>query len=196
MPRVMSKRGVMLDTEFRYLHRKDSGMLRAEYLPSDPEYDNKDRSLVSFEDKGNPLPRLTTRIDASNVSDKDYFKDLGNTLVQSSQSFLKREAHTTYHGNQWTLDARVLNFQTVDPTVAVVDRPYMELPRVRFNAAPEQRLMGLHFGFDSEVTQFEKDKTVTGTRVDMLPQLDPAVRARGLLHQALGRIAPDLLSVE
>jgi len=171
VPRLMSDRGMLLGTEFRYLHRHDSGILRAEYLPSDHKYDDKDRSLVSFEDNGNPLPRLTTRIDASNVSDKDYFQDLGNTLVQSSQSFLKREANATYHGNLWTLDTRVLNFQTVDPSVAVVDRPYMELPRVRFNAAPEQSLLGLRFGFDSEVTQFEKDKAVTGTRVDMQPRL-------------------------
>jgi LPS-assembly protein len=171
MPRIMSERGVMMNTEFRYLSRNNSGMLRAEYLPSDNKYDNRSRSLVSFEDKGHPLPRLTTHIDASDVSDKDYFQDLGTTLVQSSQSFLKREAEATYHGNRWMLDTRVLNFQTVDPTVAVADRPYMELPRVRFSAAPAQRLLGLQFSVDSEVTQFDKDKSVTGTRVDTLPQL-------------------------
>jgi len=171
MPRIMSDRGVMMNTEFRYLSRINSGMLRAEYLPSDNKYDNRSRSLVSFEDKGNPLPRLTTHIDASNVSDKDYFRDLGTTLVQSSQSFLRREAEATYHGNRWMLDTRVLNFQTVDPTVAVADRPYMELPRVRFSATPAQRLLGLQFNVDSEVTQFDKDKSVTGTRVDMFPQL-------------------------
>jgi LPS-assembly protein len=187
MPRVMSERGVMMNMEFRYLHRKDSGMLRAEYLPSDNKYDDKSRSLVSFEDKGNPMPHLTTRIDASNVSDKQYFQDLGNTLVQSSQSFLKREAEATYHGNRWMLDTRVLNFQTVDPTVAVVDRPYTELPRVRFSAAPAQNLLGVHFNVDSEVTQFEKDKTVTGTRVDMLPQLSlPFERASYYIKPAAG----------
>ena len=170
-PRIMSDRGVMLATEFRYLQRHDSGIVRAEYLPSDSKYDNKSRSLVSFQDNGHPLPRLTTHIKASNVSDKDYFKDLGNTLVQSSHSFLQRKAQATYYGNRWTLDTRVLNFQTVDPAVAVVNRPYMELPRVRFNAAPAQKLLGLSFNLDSEVTQFEKDKAVSGTRVDMLPRL-------------------------
>jgi LPS-assembly protein len=187
MPRIMSERGVMMNTEFRYLSRTNSGMLRAEYLPSDNKYDNRSRSLVSFEDKGNPLPRLTTHIDASDVSDKDYFRDLGTTLVQSSQSFLRREAQATYHGNRWMLDTRVLNFQTVDPTVSVADRPYMELPRVRFNAAPAQRLLGLQFNLDSEVTQFDKDKSVTGTRVDMLPQLSlPIERAAWYLKPSAG----------
>jgi len=187
MPRIMSDRGVMMNTEFRYLSRTNRGMLRAEYLPSDKKYDNRSRSLVSFEDSGNPLPRLTTRIKASDVSDKDYFRDLGTTLVQSSQSFLKREAEATYHGNRWMLDTRVLNFQTVDPTVAVVNRPYMELPRVRFNATPAQRLLGLQFSVNSEVTQFEKDKSVTGTRVDMLPQLSlPIERAAWYLKPSAG----------
>jgi LPS-assembly protein len=186
-PRLMTDRGVMLATEFRYLQRHNSGMLRAEYLPSDNMYDNKSRSLVSFEDNGNPLPRLTTHIDARNVSDKDYFKDLGTTLVQSSQSFLQREAQATYHGNRWTLDTRVLNFQTVDPAIAVVDRPYMELPRVRFSATPEQRLLGMRFNVDSEVTQFEKDKAVTGTRVDLWPQLTlPFERASYYIKPSVG----------
>ena len=187
IPRVMSDRGVMLATEFRFLQRRNNGILRAEYLPSDKQYDNKSRSLVSFNDNGNPLPHLTTSINASNVSDKDYFQDLGNTLVESSQSFLKREAKATYHGNRWTLDTRVLNFQTVDPSVAVNDRPYTELPQVRFSAAPAQRLLGLQFNVDSEVTQFDKDKSVTGTRVDMLPQLSlPIERAAWYIKPSAG----------
>jgi LPS-assembly protein len=187
MPRIMSERGVMMNMEFRYLHREDSGALRAAYLPSDNKYDNKSRSLVSFVDNANPFPHLTTSIDASNVSDKYYFQDLGNTLVSSSQSYLRREAQATYLGNRWMLNTRVLNFQTVDPTVAVVDRPYMELPRVRFSAAPAQSLLGVHFNMDSEVTQFEKDKSVTGTRVDMLPQLSvPIERAAWYIKPSAG----------
>jgi LPS-assembly protein len=187
MPRIMSDRGVMMNMEFRYLHRKDRGIFRAEYLPSDNKYNNKSRSLVSFEDTGRPMPHLATRIKASDVSDKDYFTDLGNTLVQTSQSFLRREAQATYYGNRWLLDTRVLNFQTVDPTVAVVNRPYMELPRVRFSAAPAQRLLGLQFNVDSEITQFEKDKSVTGTRVDMLPQLSlPFERASYYIKPSAG----------
>jgi LPS-assembly protein len=187
IPRVMSKRGVMMNAEFRYLHHKDSGTVQVEYLPSDKEYDNKSRSLMSFVDDGHPMPHLTTLIRASNVSDKDYFQNLGTTLVQSSQSFLRREAQATYHGNRWTLDTRLLNFQTVDPTVAVADRPYTELPRILFSAAPAQRLLGLHFNVDSELTQFKKDKAVSGTRLDLLPQLSlPIERASWYVKPAAG----------
>jgi LPS-assembly protein len=171
IPRVMSKRGVMMNAEFRYLHPKDSGTVAVEYLPSDKEYDNKSRSLMSFVDNANPMPHLTTSLNAGKVSDKDYFQDLGTSLVQTSQSFLGQEAKATYHGNRWTLDTRLLNFQTVDPTVAVANRPYTELPQILFSAAPAQRLLGMQLNMDSELTQFEKDKAVSGTRLDLLPQL-------------------------
>lgn len=170
-PRYMSDRGMMLGTEFRYLHRRNRGQISAEYLPSDSQFDNKDRHLVTFLHNGSPVPRLKTKINASNVSDKDYFQDLGDDLVSSSRTHLKREADAIYYGNRWTLDTRVLDFQTVDPTIDVADRPYKELPRIRFNATPKTSLLGVRFSMDSEMVEFEKDKTVTGTRVDLQPRL-------------------------
>jgi len=170
-PRSMSQRGIMLGTEFRYLHRHNRGQLNAEYLPSDNEFDNKDRHLVSFKHKGTPLPRLRTSINASDVSDKDYFQDLGGSLLSSSRTHLKREAEALYHGNRWTLNTRVLDFQTVDPTIDTNDRPYKELPRIRLNAAPRTSLLGLRFRLDSEAVQFEKDDRVTGSRVDVQPRI-------------------------
>jgi LPS-assembly protein len=65
----------------------------------------------------------------------------------------------------------VLDFQTVDPTISVADRPYKELPRIRFSAAPATRPLGLQFSLDSEAVEFEKNDTVTGTRVDLQPRL-------------------------
>lgn len=175
-PRYMSDRGVMLGTEFRYLHSRNSGQFNAEYLPSDSEFDNKDRHLVTFKHSGNPFPRVETGVNASDVSDKDYFQNLGGSLLNSSRTHLKREADVAYHGNRWTLDTRVLDFQTVDKTIAVADRPYKELPRIRFNAAPRASLLGMRFRLDSEAVKFEKDNTVTGTRIDLWPRISLPVR--------------------
>jgi LPS-assembly protein len=175
-PRYMSDRGVLMGTEFRYLHRHNTGQINAEYLPSDSDFDDKDRHLLTFKHRGNPFPRVETAIDASDVSDKDYFQDLGDSLLSSSKTHLKREADVVYHGNRWTLDARVLDFQTVDPTIAVIDRPYKQLPRIRFSAAPRTSLLGMRFRLDSEAVEFEKEDTVTGTRVDVQPRITLPVR--------------------
>lgn len=174
--RHMSDRGRMLGTEFRYLHKNNNGQFNGEYLPSDSAFDDGDRHLVTFKHDGNPFPRLQTGIDASDVSDKDYFQDLGGSLLKSSRTHLKREADAAYYGERWTLDTRVLNFQTVDKTIAVADRPYKQLPRIRYNAAPRTSLLGMRFRLDSEAVQFEKDNTVTGTRVDVQPRITLPVR--------------------
>ncbi|MFV1973395.1 MAG: LPS-assembly protein LptD [Thiohalobacterales bacterium] len=175
-PRHMSDRGVMLGTEFRYLHKNNSGQFKGEYLPSDSEFDNNNRHLVTFKHNGNPFPRVETGVNASDVSDKDYFQDLGGSLLKTSRTHLKREADVAYHGNRWKLDTRVLNFQTVDKTIAVADRPYKQLPRIRFSAAPRTSLLGLRFQLDSEAVEFDKDNTVTGTRIDLQPRISLPVR--------------------
>jgi LPS-assembly protein len=186
-PRYMSDRGLQMGGEFRYLHRHNSGQLSGEYLPSDNRYDNRNRHLVAFEHNGNPFPRLTTSIDAADVSDKDYFEDLGGDLVNSSRVALKREADVVYHGNRWRLDTRVLDFQTVDPTIPAADRPYKELPRIRLNAAPDWHLAGLRFSMDSEATEFKKDQAVTGRRVDLLPRISlPVERAAYYIKPTVG----------
>ena len=47
-PRYMSKRGMQLDSDFRYLQRNSEGQLGFEYLPNDDELDNATRSYVNY----------------------------------------------------------------------------------------------------------------------------------------------------
>jgi LPS-assembly protein len=178
VPRYMSDRGTMLGGEFRYLHKNNSGEIRAEYLDSDKKYNDEDRSLVSVNHRGNPVPRLETSIVASNVSDEQYFEDLGTTLVQTSQTSLERTATAAYHGDWWDLGVKVQDFQTIDPAVASIDRPYKQLPQIIFDAAPDKRLLGLKFSTHAELNSFDHsdgDKP-TGKRFDIQPRVSLPIR--------------------
>jgi len=190
-PRYMSDRGLMMGGEFRYLNAHNEGTLSAEYLPSDDRFNNENRSLVAIEHHGNPLPRVETRIIASNVSDDSYFEDLGTNLVKSSQSTLERTAEAAYHGSWWDLGLKVQDYQTVDPALTREDRPYKQLPQIVFDAAPQQRLLGLKFSTHAETNYFTHtvDDFIKGTRIDVQPRLslpvqntawyvDPAVSLR------------------
>ena len=190
-PRFMSDRGLMMGGEFRYLNRHNEGTLSAEYLPSDNRFDDKDRSLVAIEHHGNPWPRVETSVVASNVSDDNYFEDLGDSLVKTSQSTLERTATAAYHGSWWDLGLKIQDYQTVDPALTRADRPYKQLPQIVFDAAPQQRLLGLKFSTHAEATYFKHsdDDFIKGTRIDVQPQLslpvhrtawylDPAVSLR------------------
>ncbi|MBI5461781.1 MAG: LPS assembly protein LptD [Gammaproteobacteria bacterium] len=170
-PRLMSKRGVQMQGEFRYLNATNEGNLGLEYLPSDSEYNDEDRSLVRIDHTGRPLERLRTDIVGSNVSDADYFTDLGTSLEVSSATHLKRQAQAAYSGDGWGLTGRVQDFQTVDSTIPDLRRPYRRLPQVLFSANPLTQPYGLNLTLDSEAVQFDHDEKLTGTRLDLRPKV-------------------------
>jgi LPS-assembly protein len=172
-PRLMTDRGVMIGGEYRYLNRRSSGSISGEYLGNDKEFSNQGRSLVSVRHTGNPVPRLSTRIEASNVSDTSYFEDLGSSLVQTSQTSLERTAQATWFGDGWTAGITVQDYQNVDATLSSLERPYKQLPQIVFSAMPEKRVLGMQASAEAELNYFTHGNStlVTGTRFDLTPRI-------------------------
>jgi LPS-assembly protein len=170
-PRLMTSRGFMLGGEFRYLNKRSQGQLDFEYLPSDNKFGNEDRSLFAIRHNGKPFSRLVTHINAGNVSDDDYFRDLGGNRLDVSQTHLERTAGVTWHGDAWTLAARVQDYQTIDSTLLAADEPYKRLPQINLDISPVKKLRGLQFSMNSELTRFDRNDRVTGTRLDLQPRL-------------------------
>jgi LPS-assembly protein len=188
VPRYMSKRGAMLGGEFRYLSKHNRGTLRGEYLPSDNDLDDQDRSLVSINHRANLNPRLQASIVASNVSDDYYFRDFGTSLVQTSQTNLSRTGKLDYHGDWWDLGLMVRDYQTVDPDNSLVEKPYKQLPKLTFNAMPDRRLLGLQFSTVAELDYFTNSdgNRVKGTRLDLQPRVSyPVNRAAWYVEPAV-----------
>jgi LPS-assembly protein len=170
-PRYMTKRGLLLGGEFRYLNPHSSGELGVEYIADDREYGGA-RNLSTLQNLWKPTSRLSTRIFASRVSDKQYFEDLGDNLDISSITNLEQVAEARYHGNGWDMFGRFQNFQTVDDTIAPVNYPYKRLPELRFTANPRIKTYGLRYALDSTFTNFEHQERVTGTRFDIEPRIN------------------------
>ncbi len=139
-PRIMTDRGTMLGGEFRFMTAHSAGTLTAEYLPSDDEFSNRDRSFVSLSHSANPKPRLETYIRAGDVSDPFYFGDFGSDLATTSQTSLERTAHAVWHGRDWNMGLTVQDFQNIDTTLAPADRPYRQLPQIVYELSPATTL--------------------------------------------------------
>ena len=169
-PRFMGKRGVQLGGEFRYLYPRVRGKIGAEYLPDDKET-GENRSLYTIRQSGNPFPGMQTSIHASQVSDKDYFTDFGDNLAVASITHLRQEAGVNYHGGWWSIKTRVQNFQTVDPTIPGRNRPYKRLPEIKFRANPGFDTFGIRYSLGTDLSHFEQDDRVTGTRIDLYPRV-------------------------
>jgi LPS-assembly protein len=162
-PRYMSKRGVQLRNEFRYLMPKSVGQIDYEYLPNDDEF-NDSRSYVNFQHDSLFTDNWRLRTGIEEVSDDFYFEDLGSSLAVTSQTHLNRFVDLGYYAPYWSLLTRLQNYQTIDPVLTDEERPYERLPQMMFAG----RWLGRLFGFDSttELVNFDRNVGVTGWRLD------------------------------
>ena len=168
-PVYYSLRGVDAAGEFRYLTEHQLGSLSVNYLPSD-NVAHESRYRLKLDHVADLPLGLRFTADAETVSDTNYFEDFAQGPEGTSVAFVQRYAKLSYRDEHWLLSGELQNFQTIDSNLATTDRPYTELPRLLANAdfgfGPGERL---HYGFDSELVNFDRATGVTGWRLDALP---------------------------
>jgi LPS-assembly protein len=181
-PRLMSKRGLMLGTEFRYLSALQGARIYGEILPDDREMNNDTRWALHAQEAGHFAQRWTTDLDFNAVSDDRYLSDFGNQLTETSTRNLERRGDLTYQGDGWSLRTRLQDFQTVDATIPPANRPYGQLPELTLTTTPYALASGLKLGVGAEYDYFTHDTNVYGQRVAMQPYVSwPLRRSWGYL---------------
>jgi LPS-assembly protein len=170
-PTWYTRRGIDLESEYRFLTSSTRGSISGNLLPNDKRA-NSTRSRVKVGGL-TELPRgWRLTLDAENVSDAQYFEDFYQGADGSSVAFLPRSLHLSFRGDH--LDAGLLarNYQTLDQDLPQSDRPYTEAPRLYVRGS--WRLPGslpLVYGFDSEATDFRRSEAPEGWRVDAAPRV-------------------------
>ena len=190
VPRLLSKRGLLLGGEFRFLTRNNKGELYAEILPDDRESNEygtrgalraRSHSNLSFLTQG-----LSADVDINWVSDDDYLDDMGRSLAVTSTRHLLSRAALNWRLPDWDALAEIRDYDTLDKTIAPKDRPYSLLPRLAVNWTHFQGAAGLDYRVGVEMTSFYRDDSVTGSRFDLFPKVSlPLIRDWGFLEPAL-----------
>ncbi len=176
-PRLMTRRGVLLGGQFRYLNPTNHGELDAEYLPWDAVA-HRQRGALSFTHAASPAPRWSANVDVNYASDANYFADFGSGLTQASTTFLNRSANLSYHGDHWSLFSQVQDFQTVDPSLPAASRPYARLPQIVLDAGQPFGALGLDYGARAEFDYFQRSNSVDGARLDLKPAVSLPLQGR------------------
>ena len=127
--RFYSTRGINLGAEYRLLTEATRGTLDLDVMPHDRQTDD-DRSFLKLIDRYQL--GWNTRIDTTieNVSDDTYFEDFTQGTESTSTPFLPRSIGITHRDDIWTLRAEMVGYQTLDDTLPVDERPYIQLPRL------------------------------------------------------------------
>lgn len=169
-PTLMSKRGINLGSEFRYLEPNASGELRADYMPGDKLRD-ADRWSSSWQHRQNltDLPGIGTlglRLNLNRVSDPNYWRDFPHSGKVLTQRLLPSEAALYWGSGDWSFSAGHYTWQTLqDPAPATqIIAPYDRVPSLaaRLQPAPFSLLGGTGWeaSLQTELTRFATDRAV------------------------------------
>lgn len=174
-PRYMSRRGLQLQGEFRYLGPGSSGLADVEYLPNDDQTGSyRAAGHLSFTQYLSPYWQAGTELQWA--SDINYFIDLGDTTRVTSRTHLPRIAQLNYGDANWRFGARAAGYQTLDTSIPIGDRPYRQLPQLTLSGNFPGAPGGLHYQLDSEWTYFDRSTGITGSRLDLQPAVSLPLR--------------------
>lgn len=187
-PRLLSKRGMQLGAEFRYLLADLRGENRLEYLHKD-DVAGRSRWSAALDNTYRLGSATQAGLLFNRVSDDDYFRDLSNLISITSVTHLNREAWiSTRHAN-WNAELRAQSFQTLqDSTAGPILEPYARLPQARLGAARTLN-NGLEFKLETEATRFTHPDAgkPEGTRILAYPTLRlPLTNSFGFLTPQIG----------
>ena len=175
-PRLLTSRGLQLATQFRYLTERNEGSITADYLSDDSVIDETRHQLnvghQTLWDTG-----WRNRINFREVSDSQYFEDLGGSLSISSITHLNRHVSFDYHSKHVSFFAQAQDYQTIDDAIVPSDEPYRRLPQVLVNA--HWPMSFFRFGIDSELVNFDRDTGVTGWRFNATPSVEIPITRPG-----------------
>ncbi len=155
-PQFMTRRGLRLDTEARYLTQHSQGIWEWHLMPSDDKYEREDqRYQLKVEHVTQFTPRFNAALLYNQVSDNDYLADFSNTLETSSTTHLTRQLVSSYLGNGYLLQAGLLDYQTLSENPAA--RPYQRLPQIIAQTMLPEQSNRLHGVASAEYVYFERD---------------------------------------
>ncbi len=165
-PSLMSKRGVDLGGEFRYLERDYAGELRANYMPND-RLRLRDRWGYAFKHNGQVGALLPTgpfglNLNLNRVSDDDYWRDFSRTTTSLTQRLLANDGTLSWAQGDLSVTARALKWQTLQDVSAPIVPPYDRLPQIVGRYTRNNLAGGLEAYVETDYTRFESNRVLTG----------------------------------
>jgi LPS-assembly protein len=198
-PRIMSERGVMLGSEFRWLYPQGQGTVAATFMPSDRLPENEpDRYFlrdvngnVLTDANGNGIPDPDTPDGARGqfalnalhtlgskwyatanlgwVSDTHYLEDFSKSLYGVASYFIRSDVGAYGRGRNWEASITADRYQLADYTLTEANLPFDRLPRAYAHWAQPFVDDLIEVGVDGEAVRFEHQIYDAGSRIDLKP---------------------------
>jgi LPS-assembly protein len=166
-PRILTKRGVLLLNEFRYLEPNYSGQADLDYLPDD-RVAGASRHAFTLRHLQNFGSGWSGALHLQQVSDDAYYRDLGTQISATSRVNLPREGTLSYAAPGLGFSARVQRFQTLQDPLAPIVPPYHRTPQLMLTAA-KPNVYSTNLALASEYVDFRHPTLINGQRFMLNP---------------------------
>ena len=155
-PRIITRRGLALDAEFRYLEPRHTGEVRIDALPDDRLAETARGALRWVHESGLPFG-VVARADLARVSDQNWWKDFPNRGLSTAPRLLPSrvafERPFALAGGEGLAYGRLMQWQVLQGTDEAVASPYERAPQVG------AQLQGRHgpwvWALESEFNRFD-----------------------------------------
>ncbi len=156
---LMSKRGVAVDTEFRYLERDYSGQARLNLMPND-SLRAQTRWGWSSQHNGtldtglDSVGRVGLGLNLNRVSDDDYWRDFPRSGLALTQRLLPSTGVLSWGRGNLSMSAQVQRWQTLQDINAPITPPYDRAPQIGLRYG-QWWADGLDWSVQADTTRFE-----------------------------------------
>ncbi len=164
-PAILSRRGINVGAEFRYLERDYLGKARLDVMPSDRLRSRSRWGLATAHsgtlDTGLPaVGNVSVNLSLNRVSDDDYWRDFPRATTSLTQRLLANDASVAWSSGAWSAFSRALKWQTLQQSTSVLIPPYDRLPQLnaRYNRVNHG---GLDYQFELDTTRFSAASALT-----------------------------------
>lgn len=150
-PEIISKRGVFLQGNYRYLSTNYSGSITGTFLPDDA-ITKTNRYALFVQHNQNFGNGFGGYIYYNKVSDNTYPEDLqsaANQFLNGTQTLYQQEAGLTYSNGPWSVLTRWQHWQTLAPSIAPYGRePELNVKYAKYNVG------GFDYGMEADYSRF------------------------------------------
>jgi len=152
-PKYMSKRGLQLVTQFRYLSGLQAGEIDFEYLNKDLNVDNNKvaRYLARIQHTGTFAENFRLYTDYTTISDDNYLVDIESKHYNSNDAYLYQVGELSYFASNWQTSIKLQDFEVLGDHV----QSYQTIPQITFNRMQSLPYLGSSFDIYSEFSRFD-----------------------------------------
>lgn len=172
-PTLMTKRGIDLAGEYRYLERDYSGQLRGAYMPSDRlrSMDRWSASVLHNQTfRTSAVGNVGLQLNLNRVSDDNYWRDFPRSGTVLTQRLLPSNTTASWSTGGWAWSAGTYTWQTLQDVASPITPPYDRLPSLAARRIWTDQTIGGLGGWDASVyteyTRFHANRPQVGNDIN------------------------------